>query len=165
MPDGDMPGMLAMRRILQKYLDKVRAEGVPEVIGIELGFNFKINDTTIVRGFIDRVDRISPGVYRVVDYKTSKNPKYLTDFQLLVYGEALRRRFGDVKVVHGSFLMLKHDCSSVDYKFIIDDLDKCGKNIVKRASFIDTDTTWVKKPSALCRWCDYETICQKAWTD
>lgn len=165
MPDGDMPGLVALRSILQTYLDKVKAEGIPEVIGIEMPFNFQINDTTIVRGFIDRVDRVSPGVYRVVDYKTSKNPKYLTDFQLLVYGEALRRRFGDVKAVHGSFLMLKHNCSSVDYKFIIDDLDKCSKNISNRASFIDTDTTWVKKPSALCRWCDYEAICQKPWAD
>ena len=164
-PDGDKPGLLCLREIMQTYLDKIRDEGLPNVIGVEIPFNFKINENTLVRGFIDRVDRISPGEYRVVDYKTSKSMKYLTDFQLLVYGEALRRRFKDVRIVHGSFLMLKHNCKSCDYTFTMNDLSVCEKNIIKRASFIDSDLTWVKKPSVLCNWCDYRSICQDAWAE
>ena len=90
-------------------------------------FNFKINDTTLVRGFIDRIDKVGKNEYRVVDYKTSKNAKYLTDFQLLVYSEALRRVYKDVEIVHGSYIMLKHDCKSYDYTFRINDLDNCKK--------------------------------------
>lgn len=164
-PNGDTPGLVCLRGIMQTYLDKIRAEGTPNVIGIEMPFNFKTDQNTLIRGFIDRVDLVGPGEYRVVDYKTSKNAKYLTDFQLLVYSEALRRRFKDVKIVHGSFIMLKHDCKSYDYTFTMDDLKSCEKNIIKRAGFIDTDSTWVKKPSALCRWCDYKPICQDAWAE
>ena len=61
--------------------------------------------------------------------------------------------------------MLKHDCKSIDYSFTMNDLDNCNKRILKKADFIDTDTIWVKKPSALCRWCDYEPICQNAWAE
>jgi CRISPR/Cas system-associated exonuclease Cas4 (RecB family) len=165
MPNGDQSGLIALREIMQTYLDKVRSEGLPDVIGIEMPFNFKINDDTTVRGFIDRVDRVGPGEYRVLDYKTSKNMKYLTGFQLLVYAEALRRRFKDVEVVHGSYLMLKHNCLTKDYTFTLDDLGACRKTILKKASYIDTDSTWVKKPSILCRWCDYRAICQDAWAE
>ena len=163
-PKGDVPGLVCLKEIMQVYLDKIRAEGMPNVIGVEMPFNFKLNDNTLVRGFIDRLDRVAPGEYRVVDYKTSKNAKYLTDFQLLVYAEAIRRRYKDVKIVYGSFIMLKHDCKSYDYTFTMNDLDNCNKRMFKKANFIDTDLTWVKKPSVLCRWCDYEPICQNAWT-
>ena len=164
-PSGDTPGLICLRNIMQNYLDKIRSEGMPNVIGVELPFNFKIQENTLVRGFIDRVDKIGPGEYRVVDYKTSKNAKYLTDFQLLVYAEALRRRYKGVKIVHGSFIMLKHDCKSYDYSFTLNDLKNCEKNIIKRAGFIDTDINWVKKPSILCNWCDYRSICQDAWAE
>ena len=165
MPDGDMPGLLALRKIMQSYLDGIRSSGLPNVIGVEMPFKFNIDENTVVRGYIDRVDQIEPGVYRVLDYKTSKNPKYLTSFQLLVYAEALRRRFGDVKTVHGSFMMLKHGCKTKDYVFSLDDLGSCRKTILKRAQHIETDSTWVKKPSMLCKWCDYKPICQDAWAE
>jgi len=164
-PNGDVPGLLCLRDIMQVYLDKIRSDGVPEVIGVELPFNFKINKDTLVRGFIDRVDRVGPKEYRVVDYKTSKNAKYLTEFQLLVYSEALRRVYKDAEIIHGSYIMLKHDCKSYDYTFRLNDLDNCKKLITKKAGFIDSDATWVKKPSILCRWCDYKPICQDAWAE
>jgi RecB family exonuclease len=163
MPSGDMPGMLALRKVVQDYLDKIRADGLPNVIANEMGFKFHINEKTLVRGFIDRVDRVAPGEYHVVDYKTSKNKKYLKEFQLLTYAEALRRRYDDVKIVHGSFVMLKHNSETKNYTFNIDDMDRGLANIYKRADFIDTDTTWIKKPTILCRYCDYKPICQDAW--
>jgi len=164
-PDGDKPGIIYMREIIQDYLNDIKKNGMPNVIGVEMPFSFKIDDDSIVRGYIDRVDRVGPGEYRVVDYKTSKNEKYLSEFQLLVYAEALRRKYGDVKVVHGSFLLLKHKCKTKDFTFRVSDLDKCNKLLLKKASYIETDDTWVKKPTFLCQWCDYRTICQEAWAE
>ena len=91
-PEGDQPGIIYMREIIQDYLDNIKENGMPDVIGVEMPFSFKIDDDSIVRGYIDRVDRVGPGEYRVVDYKTSKNEKYLSEFQLLVYAEALSRK-------------------------------------------------------------------------
>lgn len=169
MPQGPMEGTKALRIMIQSYLDVIRGlDALPNVIGTEMPYSFELEDGSIVRGFIDRVDKIEEGVYHVVDYKTSKDPKYLSDFQLLVYAEALRRKFGDVKKVYGSYVMLKHNCSSKDFTFTLSDMDKCNKILHKKSSAVYSDMTngsWVKKPSILCQWCDYRSICQDDWAE
>ena len=166
MPSGPMPGTMALKVMIQDYLDKLRGyDELPNVIANEMPYSFKLDENTIVRGFIDRVDRISDDTYAVVDYKTSKDPKYLTDFQLLVYAEALRRKFKDVKKVYGSYVMLKHKSSSKDYEFNLYDMDKCNEKLHKKANLIYEDKTWVKKPSILCKWCDYRSLCQDSWAE
>ena len=164
-PDGDRSGIIYMREIIQDYLNLIKENGMPDVIENEMPFTFAIDDSSIVRGYIDRVDRVGPGEYRVIDYKTSKNEKYLTEFQLLVYAEALNRKFGDVKVVYGSFMLLKHKCKTKDFVFRKSDLERCNKLLLKKASNIESDNTWVKKPTFLCQWCDYRPICQDSWAE
>jgi ATP-dependent helicase/DNAse subunit B len=166
MPQGEMPGINAMRIMIQDYLDLIRAqESMPNVIGVEVPYNFKLNENTIIRGYIDRLDFVEEGVYRVVDYKTSKNPKYLKEFQLLVYAEAIRRKYKNVKKVYGSYMMLKHGCDTKDYVFNISDMDRCKALLDERSSSISLETKWTKKPSILCKWCDYRSICQDAWAE
>jgi len=164
-PDGDKDGIVYLREIMQSYLDHIRDDGMPEVIGVEVPYSFEIEEGVTVRGYIDRLDRISEGEYHVVDYKTSKSLKYMTSFQLLVYAEAIKRLYPDATVIHGSYLMLKHNCKYLDWTFNANDLKKCRSKIVKTASNIQTETHWVKKPSILCQWCDYESICQGSWVE
>ncbi len=163
--NGDTPGILHLKQVIQSYLNKIREAPLPNVIGTEMSFYFDINDKAGMRGFIDRVDQLDDDTFKVVDYKTSKDPKYLSPFQLLVYAKALRSKFGKVKKVLGSYVLLKHDCNTVDFEFTNQDIDECEKTLVKRANFIDTDEIWVKKPSTLCNWCDYKGICQDGWAD
>ena len=164
-PDGDKVGIKYLREIMQSYLDIVKTDGCPNVIGIEMPFNFELNETSIIRGYIDRVDKVEDGVYRVVDYKTSKDGKYLSGFQLLVYAEAIRRRFPDTKKVYGSYMLLKHNCKTIDFEYSIDDIEECRKKLIKKAGFIDNEAIWVKKPSALCRFCDYSQLCEGSWIE
>ena len=164
-PDGEKGGLELLKDIMQTYLDKIRENGLPEVIGIEVPYEIEMEDGVIVRGYIDRIDKISDGEYKVVDYKTSKSLKYMTNFQLLVYAEVVRRLYDDAKVVHGSYLMLKHGCKEMSWTFTDRDLDQCAKAIKKTAEQIKSETRWVKKPSMLCKWCDYESICQGSWTE
>ena len=70
-----------MREVIQEYLNNIKKNGMPNVIGVEMPFSFNIDDKSVVRGYIDRVDRVAPGEYRVVDYKTSKNEKYLSELK------------------------------------------------------------------------------------
>lgn len=166
MPQGSMSGMHAMRIMMQDYLDLIRGcDSIPNVIGVEVPYNFKLNENTIIRGYIDRLDFVEDGVYRVVDYKTSKDPKYLKEFQLLVYAEAIRREYGNVKKVYGSYMMLKHNCSTKDYEFNESDMDRCKKLLDERSASISLESKWLKKPSILCKWCDYRSICQDAWAE
>lgn len=163
--NGDVPGIIHLKQVIQNYLDKVRSGPMPNVIGTEMSFTFDINESAAMRGFIDRVDQLDDDVFKVVDYKTSKDPKYLSPFQLLVYAKALRAKFGTIKKVFGSYVLLKHECNSVDFVFTNTDIDECEKSLIKSANFIDTDEIWVKKPSPLCNWCDYKAICQDGWAE
>ena len=70
---------------MQNYLHKVKREGMPNIVGVEVPYSFKHNDDVEVRGFIDRIDLIEPGHYGVVDYKTSKSADYLTPKQLTAF--------------------------------------------------------------------------------
>jgi putative RecB family exonuclease len=152
------PNLPYLKEVIQDYLNTIYDFGVPDVVGVETEFTIDI-DGYKVRGFIDRVDRLSPGEYRVVDYKTSKNPKYLKDFQLLVYALAIKELFPDAETIHGSYCLLKHKCSTKDYSFTEFDYEKCRKKIKQVGDYISSDTVWIKKPSKLCDWCDYKSIC------
>ncbi len=163
-PNGDKNGIEYLKEVLQDYLNLISKDGLPNVIGIEVPYNFYVGDT-MVRGYIDRLDKISDGEYRVVDYKTSKNKKYLKSFQLRVYAEAIKRIYPDAKIIHGSFMLLKHKCETMDWTFTDNDLKKTVKKISKSADMINNETRWVKKPSILCNWCDYKQICQDSWAD
>ena len=63
-------------------------------LGIEVEFEYKLEDETPMVGFIDRVmqhaDR--PGNFYPFDLKTGRKPK--TDEQLGIYGAAVARQFG-----------------------------------------------------------------------
>tara|TARA_B100000131_G_C18067323_1_gene593074 strand:- start:244 stop:1005 length:762 start_codon:yes stop_codon:yes gene_type:complete len=162
--NGEIPGIIFLKEVLQDYLNVIRSQGLPNVIGVEVPYSFKVGDSTI-RGYIDRLDKVCDGEYRVVDYKTSKNPKYLTEFQLLVYADAIRRKYPDAKIIHGSYMMLKHSCKTKDWVFNSSDFNRVTKKLLKRAGQINSETRWVKKPSVLCNWCDYKTICQDSWAE
>ena len=164
-PDGDKIGLAHLREIMQSYLDKIRKEGLPKVIGIEEPFHFNLDERSSVRGFIDRVDDMGDGVYRVVDYKTTKDAKYLSGFQLLVYAKALRVKYPDLKKVLGSYIMLKHNCKNIDFEYSLYDIEECEKKLLKKALSIHGEEVWVKKPSLLCNWCDYKGLCQDTWIE
>lgn len=155
---------LELKGIFQTYLDNIAASGLPHVIGTELEFNFTIADHPI-RGFIDRVDKIGDGEYKVVDYKTTKSPKYLTEFQLVLYALALQKIYPDAKIIHGSYMLLRQNCNDVGWTFNEQHYQAAVKKVVDTGKAIDTDKIWEKKPSALCRFCDFQSICQDVWSE
>jgi len=151
------PELPALNAIMQDYLSSM-SNGIPEVIGIEKGFQLDIGDFHI-RGYIDRIDKVGPVAYKVVDYKTTSNSKYLTDFQLLVYALAVKKLYPDAETISGSYVLLKHKSQTKDWDFSQADMDKCLSKIQKSGNLILTDEVWVKKPSRLCDWCDFRDIC------
>lgn len=163
--NGDVPGIVLLKDIMQRYLYKVKEEGMPNIVGVEVPYSFKHGEDVEVRGFIDRIDLVSPGHYEVVDYKTSKSSSYMTQRQLVVYAEAITRTYPDAKKLSGKYIMLKRNCEEIKWDFNKDDLNKLVKNIDKIANEIKTDAKWLKKPSALCNFCDFKSICQDTWAE
>lgn len=156
------PELNSLKDVLQSYLTKINQKGLPRVIANELNFDFKIGEYT-VRGFIDRIDKIEDGYYKVVDYKTNKNPKYLSNFQLLLYALAIKEIYPDAQKIDGAYVLLKHSCDTLEYAFEEKDYQETIDKVLKVGKSIDTSIEWEKKPSILCNWCDYQSLCQNSW--
>jgi RecB family exonuclease len=153
-----------LRKIIQEYLDIMKADGLPPVLHNELEFDFKVGGFA-VRGFMDRIDRHAPGVYEVVDYKTNKNPSYLTDFQLALYALALHETYDDIKEISGSYVLLKHGSKRKAWDFTPQILEDTRNKVIQLGTDINTEKLWIKKPTFLCNWCDFKSICQESWTE
>lgn len=152
-----------LRKIIQDYLDTIKRDGLPPVIHNELEFNFKINDYT-VRGFMDRIDNPKPGVYKVIDYKTNKNPDYLDEFQLALYALALYEIYDDIKEISGAYILLKHESKTKEFDLSPKVLERTRERVIQIGTDINTETLWKKKPTFLCNWCDFKALCQDSWT-
>jgi putative RecB family exonuclease len=153
-----------MQLVMQSYLNDIKLNGLPHVLWVEKPFEITIGDF-FLKGFIDRVDQTGPGAYKVVDYKTTKNPAYLDSFQLLVYAMVLKNELPDLEKISGSYTLLKHDCKPKSWDFTFDDLKKCEEKIIKYGNLILNEQTWQKKPSKLCDFCDYKEFCMSNWSD
>lgn len=153
-----------MKSVLQSYLNNLKTEGLPNALWVERPFEITIGNFYL-KGFIDRVDLVAPGVYKVVDYKTSKNPAYLEKFQLQVYSMVLKEQLPDVEKITGSYVLLKHDCKTKDWDFSDADLQECREKILKYGNLILSEKVWNKKPSKLCDFCDYKDLCMGSWLE
>lgn len=152
------------KQLLLDYLKNVIENSMPLVKGVEIPFNFKINDNILIRGFIDRLDILKDGTFRIIDYKTTKNVKYLEPFQLLIYGLWLKEEYKDLDKFKASYILLRHGSKMKDYEFNLEDLKKVEKEIISYANKIKTENQWVPVPSGLCNYCDFKAVCPAhAW--
>lgn len=152
--------------LLREYLAKVSKAKMPNVQGIEIPFEFELDKDLIIRGFIDRLDLVKDR-YKIVDYKTTKNTKYLEPFQLNIYGLWLIKEHPEVKTFDGSYILLRHKSTTKDYTINMADLNKTKRDLIGYADRINQEQDWKTAPSILCRWCDFNDICdfrkQKDW--
>lgn len=153
------------KSLLMDYLKVMVSNGMPLVKGVETPFNFKITDQILLRGFIDRLDLSKDGKFHIVDYKTTKNTKYLDPFQLLIYGLWLKNQYPDMEKFKASYVLLRHSSKTKDYEFNSEDLKKAEKEIISYANKIKVEDQWMPVPTALCNWCDFKNICpaHSAW--
>ena len=152
--------------MLIEYLATVSGPGgLKATKSVEEPFVFNITDDIIIRGYIDRVDVLTDGRFHIVDYKTTKNKKYLDEFQLLVYGLLLHDKYPDIKEFKGSYLLLRHGSSYMSYDFTMKDVLKNRDRLIKYANDIRSEEEWVPVPTGLCNYCDYKGICpsQTSW--
>ena len=153
------------KELLAEYLIAVKKTGMPVVKGVETAFNFNINEHILVRGFLDRLDVMKDGRFHIIDYKTTKNVKYLDEFQLLVYGLWLKREYPDIESFRGSYVLLRHGSTLKSYDFNIEDINRVEKDLISYAEKIRYEDVWTPIPTALCNWCDFQALCpaQEAW--
>jgi putative RecB family exonuclease len=160
LPDEQLREVKAM---LSDYLARLEEKGVPNVLEVEFPFTISLNDLYDLTGVIDRIDRDQDGLLHIVDYKTSKNSKYMEPFQLNTYGLLLESRFPGIERFRASYIMLKLGCQPLSYEFTTEDIAKCRAKLVRCAQKITSEERWVAKPSRLCDWCDFKDVCFNSW--
>lgn len=128
------------------------------------------NESHILAGIIDRVDKIGDGEYEIIDYKTNRRlPSQSAadeNLQMSIYHMALMRRWPNTNPakIKLSLYFLKHnekisssrshEALSATSEAVLKTIKEIQKNISGNA--------WKPNPSPLCDWCAYKSICP-AW--
>jgi putative RecB family exonuclease len=138
--------------------DQDRTLGLEERIGLSLddGGRYRL------RGFIDRISRVEPGVYQVHDYKTSNSlpseRSLRKDRQLSFYQMAVEERFPDAREVRlvWHYLVFNRELRSHRTPA---DLEAQRAAAMQLIDTIERASEFPPHESALCRWCEYRDIC------
>ena len=117
-----------------------------------------------LHGYVDRLDIAPTGEVRIVDYKTGKSPKPGWEekalFQLRVYALLYWKSTGVLPrilqlIYLGDGRVVKSNPSMKDIESAEKVLHRVAKDI-----FISIDKNyWPPKPSRLCDWCFFKSIC------
>jgi DNA helicase II / ATP-dependent DNA helicase PcrA len=149
------------RAALERYWERWRADPA-EPVWFERQFSFRLGPH-MLRGRVDRVDRLPDGQYELIDYKTGrpKTPAQLRDdVQLAVYALAAREAW-DLEASQQSYLYVLDDekvplpPSAVDREWVSDTVLAVGEGILAQG--------FEPTPSyAACSMCDYRIVCPAA---
>lgn len=161
----------AAKILLQKYYKKIDSNE-PDVLSTEKYFEIDLGDNIILRGYIDRVDRIGDNAFKITDYKTSKASfKINKTAQLAIYAIGFRQTLDitDVEIYKQlDFLKVgktepdnfdgeKHD-DSTD-KDLLASLLKTGQEIRSKIATDKLESEWQYKENDFCWCCDFKDRC------
>lgn len=123
-----------------------------------------VDDSLLIRGYIDRLDVSPAGDLRVVDYKTGGAPREAFEgralFQLKFYALVLWRTRGVVPRVLR--LLYLRDTEVCDYSPDAEELERFERTLLALSDAIEKakqDRDFRPKPSRLCAWCSHQAFC------
>lgn len=127
----------------------------------------ELDDGTLLRGFVDRIDVAPTGELRVVDYKTGKAPpeaRALAEvkalFQMKFYAVALLRSRGVLPA--RLRLLYLADSQILEYSPDLEELIRFERTLtaIWRAILAAGATgDFRPKPSRMCDWCSHRALC------
>jgi hypothetical protein len=139
-----------------------------KILSLESKNNFPLKTSAgeiPVNYIMDRLDRVSEGVYRVVDYKSNRvalTPNQLRrKLQARLYSLMVQIKYPDAKEIWVQFDFLRH--SPVEVKFTRDDNIVMFRELQRRAEDI-LKTPDDQAPETLnidCGWCVRKSSCKK----
>lgn len=130
----------------------------------ELHLEIDLSEAIYLHGYVDRLDVANSGEVRIIDYKTGKAPRPGWEdkalFQLRVYAFIYWRNFEVIPkllqlIYLGSSQILRNSPTESDLLLTEKTLLRIANEI---SSAIENDR-WTPKPSRLCDWCSFKSIC------
>ena len=146
---------------LHRYFERDAGES-SEPVWLEKAFQFKLG-AHVLRGRVDRVDRLADGGYELIDYKTGRprtRVQLKEDVQLSLYAVAAKEAW-------------QVDSSSEAYHYVLDDekvrvpareLDRdwITDTVMRVADGIQAQGFEPTPSFSVCSWCDYRIVCPAA---
>ena len=127
----------------------------------------ELEDGTLLRGFVDRIDVAPTGELRVVDYKTGKAPQearalaeFKAMFQMKFYAVALLRSRGVLPT--RLRLLYLADLQVLDYTPDLDELERFEKTLMaiwRAIQSAGATGDFRPNPSRMCNWCAHQSHC------
>jgi DNA helicase II / ATP-dependent DNA helicase PcrA len=152
---------------LTRYFERFQSErSSAEPVWFERQFTFKLGPH-LLRGRVDRVDRLPSGEYELIDYKTGrpKTPEQLADdVQLSLYAVGAREAWGLEASRQAYYYLLDDQMVTVPE---VSDVDRsewvCGVAVEVAEGILSQG--FEPTPSfAACSLCDYRLVCPAAET-
>jgi CRISPR/Cas system-associated exonuclease Cas4 (RecB family) len=113
--------------------------------------------------YIDRINKTNDRVYQIHDYKTCSrmpsNEYFRDDWQLPLYAFVLMERFPYIKNVCLVWHMLKFN-KEIKLIKTNEELEKLKKDVIQFIYNIKNTKEFPIKPSRLCNWCKFKSICK-----
>jgi DNA helicase-2/ATP-dependent DNA helicase PcrA len=146
---------------LERYHARWSAEDA-EPVWFERSFSFRLGPH-LLRGRVDRVDRLADGGYELIDYKTGrpKSPSQLRDdVQLSLYAVGAREAW-QLEAAHGSYYYVLDD-EKVRVPRDVEDPEWIRDTVEEVAEGIGAQGFEPTPSYAVCSRCDYRIACPAA---
>jgi DNA helicase-2/ATP-dependent DNA helicase PcrA len=147
------------KKIIETFYEQLSVEALPQILFLEKDFSLRLGEF-VLKGKIDRLDRLPDGNVEIIDYKTG-TPKdkleYKDKRQLLLYQLVAEQLFG-LKVQILSYYYLENGAK---FSFIAKpaDLEKLQAEILEEIKAIQA-LQFSPSPSEMCKFCDFNSICE-----
>lgn len=142
------------------------------IIDLETRFEASIlsqDETHIITGIIDRIDRLENGIFEVIDYKTSRKmpgQKIIDEnLQLAIYHLGIANRWPSIiqqnRPVKLSLYFLQHG-EKLSTLRLPESINKTKEDILNIINQIKKDSltnNFETNSSPLCAWCQYQQYC------
>ncbi|MBI4836089.1 MAG: PD-(D/E)XK nuclease family protein [Candidatus Abawacabacteria bacterium] len=147
--------------IASREWEKRQSPIAHHTIGLEKPFIFKVIDDFLVRGRIDRVDKVDNETLEIIDYKTGRmvpsQGELENNLQLAVYYVALRALWPNMKKVKLTLYYLRPDMAvsfepGLDFEQMSLDKLKTVIASIKQSDFGPT-------VGSHCQRCSYRSVC------
>lgn len=149
-------------RIIRAHFDRFPTASHWDILGIEFPFEIEIGGR-MVKGYIDRLDKIDHETIEVIDYKSNRQmferEELEIDIQVSTYDIAVRQLFPWVKKVKFRFDMLRHGKDQFTER-TEEEREIAAGYIASTANQTEVEARpWPAKLGFLCNYCDHRERC------
>ena len=152
-------------RALRTYHARYAPFDQDTTVGLEARVCLSLDEDHDIVGYVDRIARVTDGVWEIHDYKTGAAPatqdKADADRQLALYEIALREMYPDVREVTLVWHYVATDLE-VRSTRTPQQLQDLRSRVLGKIREIEAQSSFPARTSALCDWCDYKPLCP-AW--